>query len=135
VVLELAFGHPFMASTLASTVAVALLAPSRYRRDLGVIARSYAVALPVAVALSILGSALSLPSVLTATVAAVLVIAIKRGRLHPPAASVPFAVTVTGPIRQLVLDWLLVAAMTSYLLLALVPAAVLLARHGLRTRS
>jgi hypothetical protein len=124
-----------MASTLASTVAVALLAPSRYQRDLALIARSYAVAFPVAVALSLLGLALSLPSVLTATAAAVLVIATRLGRVHPPAASVPFAITLTEPVRQLALDWLLLATRTAYLLLALVPATILLARHGLRNGS
>nr|GLK33640.1 hypothetical protein GCM10017611_04820 [Rhodococcus wratislaviensis] len=123
VVLEIAFWQPFVASTFASTSAIALHRPSQFQRDWVRILRCYALAFLSSVPLSLSGVALDLPTVLPAAVAALLILTSRRGRFHPPVACVPFAVTTVPStpslINDVAVDWLVVVGATGYLLLVL----------------
>jgi hypothetical protein len=124
VVLEMVYWQPFVASTFASTAAVALHDPDRYRRDWVRILRCYVLAFAATVPLSLGGTALALPEVVLAVVAAVLLLTSRSGRFHPPIACVPFAITTIPsapvPVPQVVVAWLVVLGATGYVLLALV---------------
>jgi hypothetical protein len=124
VVLEVVYWQPFVASTFASTAAIALHDPHRYRRDWARILRCYALAFAGTVPLSLGGVALELPAVLPAVVSAVVLLALRSGRFHPPIACVPFSITTMPsapvPIPHVALAWLVVLGTTGYVLLALV---------------
>jgi hypothetical protein len=124
VVLEVVYWQPFVASTFASTAAIALHDPHRYRRDWVRILRCYALAFAGTVPLSLGGAALALPGVVSAAVAAVLLLALRSGRFHPPIACVPFAITTMPsapvPIPHVAMAWLIVLGATGYVLLTLV---------------
>lgn len=119
VVLESVFWQPFVASTFASTAAIALHDPARYHRDRLRIVRCYALAFAGAVPVALVGASLALPAVVPAAVTAVVLVAARSGRFHPPVACVPFTVMTVHPPAQVAAAWLTVLGATGYLLLAL----------------
>lgn len=124
VVLELAAWQPFMASTLASTSAIALHAPGRFRRNWVPIVASYIVGFALAVPVTLLSVACGLPVIVPCVVVAATLLASPLGRFHPPIACLPFAVS-TVPTEhigtwQLAVQWTAACLASVYLLGALV---------------
>jgi hypothetical protein len=138
VILEMIVWQPFMTSTLASTAAIVFRDLDRFRRDWLLVVACYLIGFMFAVPLSLLGTALGVPAILPAAVAAIPLLVCPLGRFHPPIACVPFAVTtvptVHGGIGHVATQWLAAAGTSVYVLGALVLIAYRLATFLSRLR-
>lgn len=124
-VLQLRVAEPFLTPSVAATVATVLRDPFRYAGTRRRIARSYALAVAVAVPVSALGALLALPTVVTVAVAVVVALSSGRVRFHPPAVGLPLSVQ-TGQIVSVGISWSVIVLSTAYILLALVLVSRLL---------
>jgi hypothetical protein len=95
-------GQPFAISAIASTAAIVLHAPQRYHQRPQRILACYAAGIVISAPISLVGAAVGLPVLLAAAVAAVIIVAAPTGRVHPPTACIPLAVTPQA-IQPLVL--------------------------------
>jgi hypothetical protein len=86
-------GQPFAISAIASTAAIVLHAPQRYHERPQRILACYAAGIVISAPISLAGAAVGLPALLAAAVAAVIVVATPPGRVHPPTACIPLAIT------------------------------------------
>ncbi|MDT7763345.1 MAG: hypothetical protein QOC63_2765 [Mycobacterium sp.] len=86
-------GQPFAISAIASTSAIVLNAPHRYHQRPERILACYAAGIIISAPISLVGAAVGLPVLLAAAVAAVVIVATPPGRLHPPTACIPLAIT------------------------------------------
>lgn len=111
--------EPFMASTLASTAAIALAAPGRFRASWGRIVRLYVLAAAVSIALALPLQAAGLPDVMWATAASVAIVVSAPGRIHAPTACFPFALTGSDSSGGLLIHFAAVGGGVLYLMLAL----------------
>lgn len=128
VVLEVLFDRPFVASTFAGLAAIAFHDVARYVRERRRIFLCYAATFALAISLSVGAAAVSLPSVVPATVTAVLVLSSHAGRAYPPLACVSFAVAADGSVMSVAGGWVAAAAAAVYLLTVLIPLTGLVAR-------
>ena len=116
---DLRAGQPFAISAIASTAAIVLHAPKRYRRRPQVIIGCYLVAVAVAVPITLGGVVLAWPTPITASVAAALIAATSAARTHPPAACIPLAIVATTDPASMVMRWALFVAAAVYSLAVL----------------
>lgn len=86
-------GEPFAISAIASTTAIVLHAPLRYRQRPRRIFVCYAAGTAVSAPISLLGAIVGAPALLAATISAVIIVASPLGRVHPPTACIPLAIT------------------------------------------
>jgi hypothetical protein len=86
-------GQPFAISAIASTSAIVLHSPQRYHERPQRILACYAAGILISAPISLVGAALGLPVLLAAAVAAVVIVAAPPGRVHPPTACIPLAIT------------------------------------------
>ncbi|MFI5611685.1 hypothetical protein [Amycolatopsis sp. NPDC051903] len=128
VTLEVVFRLPFVASTFASIAAIAFHDVARYGREWSRIFLCYLATFAFAISLSLGAAAVSVPSVVPATITAVLVLASSAGRAYPPLACVSFAVAPNGSVLSIAADWAVAAAAAVYLLAALRPLVGLVTR-------
>jgi hypothetical protein len=96
--LTIRLGQPFAISAIASTAAIVLHAPERYRQRPQRIVVCYLVGIAVSVPVSLAGAAVGLPALLMSAIAAVIIVASPVGRVHPPTACI--ALAVSGPTGQ-----------------------------------
>lgn len=89
--LTLQLDRPVMASTFASTVAVAYAAPARFRDSWARVGLAYLGAVGVSAAVAYPAEAVGCPEVAWASVAAGMIALSTMGRIHAPTACVPFA--------------------------------------------
>ena len=101
-VLTSMLGQPFAISAIASTAAIILHAPRRYHERPQLILACYSGGIAISAAISLVGMAVGLPLLLAAAVAAVIIVATPPGRVHPPTACIPLAITAPS-IQPLVL--------------------------------
>jgi hypothetical protein len=95
-------GQPFAISAIASTAAIVLHAPQRYHERPQRILACYAAGISISASISLVGAVVGLPVLLAAAVAAVIIVATTPGRVHPPTACIPLAIT-TQAIQPLAL--------------------------------
>jgi hypothetical protein len=86
-------GQPFAISAIASTAAIVLHAPRRYHERPQRILACYGTGIAISAPISLVGAAVGLPMLLAASVAAVIIVATPPGRVHPPTACIPLAIT------------------------------------------
>jgi hypothetical protein len=86
-------GQPFAISAIASTSAIVLHSPQRYHERPQRILACYAAGIAISAPISLVGAAVGLPVLLAAAVAAVVIVATPPGRVHPPTACIPLAIT------------------------------------------
>ena len=89
--LSLQLDRPIMASTFASTIAVACAAPARFRDSWARVGLAYLGAVGVSAAVAYPAEAVGCPEVAWASVAAGMIALSTLGRIHAPTACVPFA--------------------------------------------
>ena len=92
-ILTIRLGEPFAISAIASTTAIVLHAPLRYHRRPQRILACYGAGIAVSAPISVMGAAVGLPTLLAATISAVIIVASLPGRIHPPTACIPLAIT------------------------------------------
>lgn len=121
--------EPFAISAMASTAAIVLHAPERFRRRPNVIAMCYVAGLAVTVPTTLTGILMSTSGLLASTIAAVVIVATPVGRIHPPTACIPLAITrSTGP-AALLTGWVMFAAVAVGFLAGLWIILTLVARR------
>jgi hypothetical protein len=98
--LTIMLGQPFAISAIASTTAIVLHAPLRYRRRPQRILSCYAAGVAISVPISLAGAAVGLPTLLASAISAVIIAASLPGKIHPPTVCIPLA--ITAPSLQLV---------------------------------
>lgn len=86
-------GQPFAISAIASTTAIVLHAPQQYHQRPQRILAFYAAGIVISAPISLVGAVVGLPVLLAAAVAAVIIVATPPGRVHPPTACIPLAIT------------------------------------------
>ena len=86
-------GQPFAISAIASTSAIVLHAPQQYHQRPQRILACYIAGIGISAPISLVGAAVGLPVLLAAAVAAVIIVATPPGRVHPPTACIPLAIT------------------------------------------
>ncbi|MBB5168321.1 hypothetical protein [Mycobacterium sp. AZCC_0083] len=86
-------GQPFAISAIASTSAIILHAPRRYHERPQRILACYVAGIAISVPISLVGAGVGLPVLLAAAVATVIIVATPPGRVHPPTACIPLAIT------------------------------------------
>src|SRR6478609_4877349 len=86
-------GQPFAISAIASTTAIVLHAPLRYHQRPQRILACYAAGIAISAPISLVGAAVGLPTLLASTISAVIIVASPPGRVHPPTACIPLAMT------------------------------------------
>jgi hypothetical protein len=86
-------GQPFAISAIAGTAAIVLHAPQRYRERPHRILACYAAGIAISAPISLEGVVIGLPLLLAAAVSAVIIVATPLGRVHPPTACIPLAIT------------------------------------------
>ncbi len=118
-VLLLRLGEPFAMSAMASTAAIVLHSPSRYRRRPEVIATCYVVGLAITVPLTLAATITALPPLLASTVAAVVIVASPLGRIHPPTACIPLAITASASPILLLKQWAVFGGVAAAILVVL----------------
>jgi hypothetical protein len=101
-ILTFCLGDPFAISAIASTAAVVLHAPARYRQHPQRILWCYAAGVAISGPISLAGAAVGLPMLLAAAMAAIVIVASPAGRVHPPTACIPLAIT-TPSLQSLAL--------------------------------
>ena len=125
--LLLRLGEPFGITSMASTTAIVLHSPNRYRRRPHVIATCYAAGLAITVPITLVGTIASISGLLASTIAAVVIVATSVGRIHPPTACIPLAITRSSSPVALLTGWVLfagvVACFLASLWMILTPAA------------
>ncbi|CAA0132152.1 Uncharacterised protein [Mycolicibacterium vanbaalenii] len=118
-VLLVRLGEPFAMSAMASTAAIVLHSPNRYRRRPAVIAICYAVGLALTVPISLTAVFTPMSGLVASTIAAVLIVASPLGRVHPPTACIPLAITTAPSAGVLLNGWLAFAAVAAAVLVGL----------------
>ncbi|RFZ47927.1 hypothetical protein DAVIS_00103 [Mycobacterium marinum] len=117
--LLLRLGEPFAISAMASTTAIVLHSPNRYRRRPHVIASCYATGLAITVPITLIGMLTSMSGLLASTIAAVVIVAAPVGRVHPPTACIPLAITRSSGPAAMLLGWVTFAVVAVGFLAAL----------------
>jgi hypothetical protein len=92
-ILTIRLGQPFAISAIASTTAIVLHAPLRYHQRPRRILACYAAGIAISAPISLVGAAVGLPTLLASTISAVIIVASLPGRVHPPTACIPLAMT------------------------------------------
>ena len=90
-----------------------------HRRRPAVIAICYAVGLALTVPISLTAVFTPMSGLLASTIAAVLIVASPLGRLHPPTACIPLAITTTPSAEVLLNGWLAFAVVAAGVLAGL----------------
>jgi hypothetical protein len=116
---DLRLGQPFAFSAVASTAAIVLHAPHRFQRRPQTIIGCYVVALAVAVPITLGGAIVAWPALITAAVAAALIVATPAARIHPPVACIPLAIVATTDPVALATRWALFVGTAAYCLTVL----------------
>ncbi len=127
--LLLRLGEPFAMSAMASTAAIVLHSPNRYRHRPDVIAACYAAGLVVTVPITLAATITSMSGLLASTIAAVVIVATPVGRIHPPTACIPLAITRSSSPAALLLGWVTFAAVAAGFLAGLWMILTLAARR------
>ncbi len=122
-------GEPFAISAMASTAAIVLHSPDRYRRRPHVITTCYAAGLAVTVPITLAGTITSMSGLLASTIAAVVIVATPMGRIHPPTACIPLAITRSSGPAALLTGWMMFAGVAACLLTGLWMILTLVARR------
>ena len=117
--LLLRLGEPFAMSAMASTAAIVLHSPNRYRGRPHVIATCYAIGLAVTVPITLAGMITSMSGLLASTIAAIVIVATPVGRIHPPTACIPLAITRSSSAAVLLTGWVTFAGVAAGFLTAL----------------
>ena len=91
--LTIRLGQPFAISAIASTTAIVLHAPLRYHQRPQRILACYAAGIVISAPISLMGAAAGLPTLRASTISAAIIAASRPGRIHPPAACIPLAIT------------------------------------------
>ncbi len=112
-------GEPFAMSAMASTAAIVLHSPSRYRRRPDVIAWCYVAGLAITIPLTVAATMTDLPGLYASAVAAVVIVATPLGRIHPPTACIPLAITASASADVLLVQWAVFAGVAAGILAAL----------------
>ncbi len=118
-VLLIRLGEPFAISAMASTAAIVLHSPSRYRRRPDVIAWCYVGGLAIAIPLTVVATMTDLPGLYASAVAAVIIVATPLGRIHPPTACIPLAITASATPDVLLMQWAIFSSVAAGILIAL----------------
>lgn len=127
--LTLHLGEPFAISAMASTTAIILHAPDRYRRKPRVIATCYAAGFAITLPITLAAAVISLPGLLASTIAAVVIVALPVGRVHPPTACIPLAITSSLSPAALLRGWMMFASLAAVFLAGIWIILTLVARR------
>jgi hypothetical protein len=119
-VATLLMGAPFAISAIASTTAIILHAPHRYHQRPQPILACYVAGLCISAPMSIAAAWVGAPALLAAALSAIIVVATRPGKVHPPTACIPLAIAT--PSADL---WALQWRWVSFTLLAFTCLTVL----------
>lgn len=112
-------GEPFAMTAMASTSAIVLHSPARYRRRPGVIAGCYVAGLAITVPITLAVALTDTPGLFASTLAAVIIVASPLGRIHPPTACIPLAITASAAPVALLKQWAAFGGVAAGVLVAL----------------
>jgi hypothetical protein len=127
----LTLGDPFAISAIASTAAIVLHNPRRFRERPHRILCCYVAGFAISVPISLGGAWVGIPAMLAAAASAVLIVASRLGSLHPPTACIPLAITTPlVPPAALVGRWASFAAVAFVCLVVLWCSCI-----GMRTQA
>jgi hypothetical protein len=121
--------EPFAISAMASTAAIVRHSPNSYRRRPQVIGTCYAAGLAVTVPITLAGTITSMSGLLASTIAAVVIVATPVGRIHPPTACIPLAITRSSSPAAMLTGWVAFAVVAAGFLAGLWIILTLAARR------